>query len=430
MRMSRRCRVVVCALSLSAGHTLAGGSPRPAHENLPRTLAPLYRELTGGGIGDVVLLGDSLTVTEGTFTYVMDDLFWGSYGIAGDGCRGLGIGFATDMRPGIAFVSGPNTERSSLSGPRPMPVGGYTLAGSFTTMHPPDGALTYRLLGPKIRVEYVLQPGGGTFVLTDDADLSVVVSTDGEFGTGFVDVSLAGDPDAPKHLYVNTAPGSTGDIVLSAFVMRTGRPGYIQHYAGRGGVGPDDFLLADPETYAQLVGSLDPELVFVMLDYVGSIQPPPFKGRMEELLDRIEAGAPDAGIVLVTHHPFHQNLYMEANTYLELARERGHGYVNLYDLFDGPGELADLGYLRDNVHLTQTGAEFLGNYLFDLFEEQGRAAVIADQNRDNQFDFADVSSFLLAFAGQEPGADLAEPGGVWDFNDVVEFLLAFDTVNR
>ncbi|MFI4896314.1 MAG: hypothetical protein ACIARR_00640, partial [Phycisphaerales bacterium JB059] len=412
------------------GALAAGDPPVPPHDNLPQTLLPLYRELMNGGSGDVMLLGDSLTVTEGTFTYVMDDLFWSQYGIAGDGSRGLGAGFASDMRPGIAFISGPNTDRSSLGGAREMPIGAYTLAGSFTTMHPPDGALTYRLLGPKIRVEYVTQPGGGTFVLTDDHDLNITVSTDGAYGTGFVDLSLQGDPDAPKYLYVDTAPGSTGDIVLSSFVMRTGRPGYIQHYAGRGGVGPEDFLRADPQAYTDLISRLNPELVFVMLDYIGAVEPTGYKAAMEEMLDRVEAGAPDAKIVLVTHHPFHQNLYMEAFTYYELAQERGYGFVNLFHLFDGPEELQDLGYLRDIVHLSPAGAEFFGHYFFDLFEEQGRAAVIADRNEDGQFDFADVTRFIEAFAGQEADADLAEPMGVLDFNDAVAFLLAYDTATR
>lgn len=428
MRVQQMCWTGVVVSTLAGGLALAGEPPIPLHENLPQTLLPLYRELMGGGVGDVLLIGDSLTVTAGTFTYTMDDLFWARYGIAGDGCRGLGAGFASDMRPGIAFVSGPSTDRTSLSGTREMPIGAYTLAGSFTTMHPPNGALTYRLLGPKVRVEYVTQPGGGTFVLTDDFDLNITVSTDGAYGSDFVDISLQGDPNAPKYLYVDTAPGSTGDIVLSSFIMRTGQPGYIQHYAGRGGVGPEDFLLADEATYTSQVAGLDPELIFVMVDYIGAVEPSGFRPAMEELLDRLEAGAPDAGIILVTHHPFNQNLWMEASTYRELARERGHGFVNLFHLFDGPQELQDLGFLLDVVHLSEAGADFFGHYFFDLFEEQGRAAVMADQNGDGQFDFADVSRFLEAFAGQEASADLAVPSGVWDFNDLVEFLLAFDTV--
>ncbi|MFI4896737.1 MAG: GC-type dockerin domain-anchored protein [Phycisphaerales bacterium JB059] len=40
--------------------------------------------------------------------------------------------------------------------------------------------------------------------------------------------------------------------------------------------------------------------------------------------------------------------------------------------------------------------------------------------------FADVASFLGAFATQAPGADLAEPAGVWDLSDVGVFLASFD----
>jgi len=40
-------------------------------------------------------------------------------------------------------------------------------------------------------------------------------------------------------------------------------------------------------------------------------------------------------------------------------------------------------------------------------------------------DFDDVLTFLVAFGGMQPAADLAEPAGVFDFDDVLVFLVAF-----
>ncbi|MEZ6242527.1 MAG: alpha/beta hydrolase [Phycisphaerales bacterium] len=50
---------------------------------------------------------------------------------------------------------------------------------------------------------------------------------------------------------------------------------------------------------------------------------------------------------------------------------------------------------------------------------------IADLTGDGTLNFADVVFFLNDFAAQKPSADFALPIGLWDFSDVVAFLVAF-----
>jgi hypothetical protein len=406
----------------------AGDDARPLHENLPQTLMPLYHSLMSSGVGDVVLIGDSLTIVDHTYTYAFNDLMWAKYGLAGDGYRGVGDGFNGGMREGIGLVAAPNSVRSSNAGARQLPMGAYTINGNFSTLYPPNGALYYNVYGPHIRVHYVTQPGGGRFTVVPEGGESVSVDTDADLGIGHVDVTLTGVGEAPRLLRIVTEFGSVGPVMIASIEMRSGLGGYVQHYAGRGGVGPTDFLRADEDVFKSVLGSLDPELVLVMLDWVNGGQPASFLPEMNEILDRIEAGVPDAKIVLVTHHPFRPQLYQEVFTYLDLARERGHGFVNFFDLFDGFEEMDALGYMADDVHLSEEGGQFFGEYLFNLFDQQGRAAVIADASLDGEWDFTDVAAYVTLFAAHDKDADLAPPYNVWDFNDVVEFLLAFGVV--
>lgn len=50
----------------------------------------------------------------------------------------------------------------------------------------------------------------------------------------------------------------------------------------------------------------------------------------------------------------------------------------------------------------------------------------ADLNGDGILDLVDVQLFVAAFVGQQPAADLAEPFGVWDLNDIQAFIDSFN----
>ncbi len=402
----------------------AAAQDRPMHANLSPALLPMYRDLLTGGTGDLLIIGDSLTVRPGTFTYAIDDLLWEAHGIAGDGFRGIGQGFDADMRQGISAVGGNGYWQSGASGGREPYYGPYTLEGGFIELNP-GGHRTYHVFGPHVRVYYVTQPGGGAFQVISGGKPLALVGTAGELGHGFVDVDLGGSGLDVRELTVRAAPGSEGPLVVSAFEMRTGAGGYMQHYAGRGGVGPEDFLTADRATFSSIVGSIDPDAVLIMLDWSGYDEPPGFRADIESLIERVHDGAPGARIVLLTHHPFKETIATQADTYLAIAEAGGHGYVNLYDLFDGREELEALGYFDDFVHLSPEGGRYVGGYLFDLFEAYGRAGVAADQNGDAELDHTDVLAFLESFTQRRASADLAAPEGVWDYSDVTAFLVSF-----
>jgi len=51
----------------------------------------------------------------------------------------------------------------------------------------------------------------------------------------------------------------------------------------------------------------------------------------------------------------------------------------------------------------------------------------ADLDDSGALDFSDVLAFVVAFAAQDPDADLGEPAGVFDFTDVSAFLTLFGT---
>ena len=77
--MRGRVLAMLGLLSLASIAT-AGGGGRPLHENLPASLMPLYQQLMNSGVGDVVLIGDSLTINDNTYTYAFNDLMWAKYG--------------------------------------------------------------------------------------------------------------------------------------------------------------------------------------------------------------------------------------------------------------------------------------------------------------------------------------------------------------
>ncbi len=425
---------VLGSLAVVAGAccaAVAGGS-RPPHANLSAAIKPLYADLMSGGVGDMLIIGDSITIRDDTYTYVLDDLFWAEYGNAGDGYRGLGQGFEDCMREGIEVLGTVNTSQSIISGGRNLTYGPYSIAGTYIRPFPPNGYQRYAVFGPDLRVYYITQPGGGSFdvLLGPTQEWLATVDTDAAWGGGYVDVQLGGDGTTLKEVRLQTAPGSTGPLALSALEMRTGTGGYVQHFGGRGGVGPGDFLLADADTFTGAVGAIDPDVTLIMLDWVGYEQPKGFRASTEQLIDRVLAGAPDTSIVLVSHHPFHDQIVTEADTYLAIARDRGLGFVNFSDLFSGFAEMDALGLLKDDVHMSEIGGLWFASYLFDLFETYGPAGVRADITGEGEFDFSDVVAFLAAFSAQQAAADLAEPEGQWDISDILAFLEAFSLASE
>lgn len=415
-----------------------GGSHRPLTWNLAEPVLPLFNALEAGGRGELAIIGDSISFQANQYNWFLKALFEGDYGSGGEGflspsgmngdCKG-----AAYVRCGISLNRSIGAGTSLNTGSRDPRCYGLDVDGNYGTLgfvggiH---GQITTMLYGDTATVHYVKEQGAGSFGVYVAGQLVAVLdaSTDGPSEHASVTVQTnSPNPDWLTQVKVKHIDG--GQVFIDGFEMSRNGGGFVYHRLARGGVGPDDFLNGLGEPTRAFLEELDPDLVFLMLDWSSSSWFFVFEEQTNALLDFYEAAMPDARFILVTHHAFKAGIASEADWYLQIAHQRGHGYINLFDLHSGLGELTALGFMADEVHMSAAGGAWFGQYIYDLLTEAAHVGRTADHDRDDQLDVNDLLAYFRDFAGRAPAADLDGDGAV-DAADLADYLNAFARAMR
>jgi hypothetical protein len=429
----------VCTLIAAwAGLVQAGPAraERPLAEGLHRALLPLYRDLEGGGVGSMGIVGDSVSLLDASYNWQLRNLLEADFGSAGDGylalarfdgsCGANGGG----PRCGLQVIRGPGSYTADDTGPWET-LGLPTPDGMWTELRPDffPGSLTVRAYGREIVVHYTRRVGGGPMEIrlngSPIATVETGLASGGPAWAGYTIDTGTDDPDALAT--IGLATSGDGPAQVNAVEMRGAGGGIRYHRLARGGAGPARYHASMTEANADLLRSLDLDLLIIMLDAsdgdMDGGEWALYESNLATLADWYLAQLPQTRLVLMTHHPFTPSIGPQADAILSVTRSRGLGYINLFDLFSGYDEMNDLGYMHGSVHLSQLGGQWFGGYIHGLMDTAGREAVLADANADGEFNFFDVQAFLHAFSAGD--ADV-NGDGVSDFFDVLAFLGAFN----
>lgn len=430
--------ITVVCIAACAG-AAGAQSVRPLSEGLHRQVLPLYRDLHQGAVGSLGIVGDSVSLLDASYNWQLRNHFWADFGSAGDGYLALARfggncgSYGGGPRCGLQSIRGPGTFISEDTGAwdelgYPTPDGMW---GELRYDRVP-GNWTIKTYGREVVIHYTARTGGGAFGLLLNGvpvtSIDTGIPGGGPRAGRFVLDTGQDDPNTLSTIRFEMT--STLPVQINAAEMRTTTGGLRYHRLARGGAGPFLFQASMTEGNADVLRSLELDLLIVMLDAAGgdgNNQPAIYQANLETLVDWYRAQMPGLPIVLVTHHPFNTGIEAQADAILAIARARGLGYVNLYDLFSGYDEMDALGYMNGIVHLTPAGGAFFGGYLYDLLTGAADEAMVADWNGDGTFDFFDVQAFLASFSSG--GADLNEDG-VSNFFDVQMFLQAFNAAQE
>jgi len=346
---------------------------RPLDLNIKTATADWLADLEAGGVGHYAVIGDSISFRNDTYVWYLRDDLEARFGSGGDGYLALGVGFkhrdgTNNRRPGLDF-RGSTTWRewSDASGPRDD-LGLRAVDGIYTRIGA-TGWFEVDIFGPAATLHYVREVGAGVIRVevngetVGEVDASLD-SGDPQLGTFFFETGEA-DPEQTSTVRFSLVGATSDDpqwTQLNGLVMTGHNPGARFSRLARGGVGPEEFMRTPPGIFADTLESIDPDMVIVMLDHVDLGA---YEASLNILVDRVEDAVPGAEIVLISHHHFKENLEIDADILVAMADERGHGFINLFDLHTGRDHLEELGFLIDGVHLTGEGGSWFGQYIND-----------------------------------------------------------------
>ena len=97
---------------------------------------------------------------------------------------------------------------------------------------------------------------------------------------------------------------------------------------------------------------------------------------VNQFVDRLEATAPDAEIVLVGTYDLGSEA-IKAPVYAmeQVASQRGLGFINLYETAGSYQDFLDNGWLSDGVHFSASGNAHMSGLLTQAFATDGASLV-------------------------------------------------------
>ena len=357
----------VSAVSITAAFLLAGSAFAAAPSlNLAGALADTKALLSSGQAADIVVLGDSLSVRPGAYLPFFRDRLQQQYGNAGAGFQGMSVW------TGAAFNNGWRREGINAdTGARRSLDGLWTQFDGFTA---PSNTAIFTPIDRKVQLQYVTQPGGGSFLVRE-----------GDGGNAVTTISTHGPANQVRTYEYELPAGQTrysidpmrdGAVTILGQnnVRETG--GVRIHRGANGGWGVDNFLNRD-STFDQQLSLLGTDLVMVWLGQNDQAYTrATYAQKINALVDRVQGSAPDAEVVLIgTYDQGSAALAGLVEGMADVAASRGVGFVNLYGTAGNAAFFNTNGYLDDGVHFSPAGGQYLGNFLYDAFVSDGASLV-------------------------------------------------------
>jgi len=324
--------------------------------NLPDAFAPVKAKLAAGQTGRIVVIGDSLAYREGTWLPEYRGHMQSQYGDAGLGFMDFAWWSGGVFQSGWTF---------GLIGQDIVPH--RSLTGMWSQSPASSGYATYAAGAAKsLTLMIAGEPGTGTVTIQPPGGLPVSLA--GESPTNQLRTASVINPSGLGTVVCTT---SGGPVTLLGVVLESTIPGAFIHRVANGGWGVNNYLQRDWTFDAQLT-SLAPDLVYIWLGQndQGASQSV-YESKMSQLVDRVQADAPEAKIVLVgTWNAGGTAIPVLVAAMQSVATQRGLGFINIFAA-GGTYELYwSRGYL-DGWHFSPAGGVYVGQMMFDAFQTDG-----------------------------------------------------------
>jgi len=359
--MRRKFSVGLAATALGlVARGVSGASPPSA--NLAAALADTKALLNGGQQANIVVLGDSLSVRQGSYLPYFTQHLQNFYGHAGAGFQGFSLWTGAGFNGGW-LNTGINTDM----------IPHRSLDGLYNTHNGVPGGPVSAFYTPKdrtVQLQYVRQPGGGSFQVMRNQQGALVATIDTnsrERSVGTFDFTLgAGE----SQYTILPLPGTPVTVLGQNNIRST--PGVRVHRGANGGWGVNNFLQRD-YTFNQQLGILDTDLIMIWIGQNDQAYTrASYAQRINLLVDRVQASSPAAEIVLVgTYDQGSSALSGLVDGMYDVATARNLGFINLYGTAGNAAFFQANGYLDDGVHFSESGGAYVGQFLFDAFATDG-----------------------------------------------------------
>jgi len=376
----------------------ASGAGATTSLNLSSALADTKAKLQSEQVANIMVIGDSLSLRDGSYLPYFEQLMKSRYGDAGAGYQAYSFwtGGGFDLGWTFGFVNADTPPHYGLDG---------MWASSSSAPWPPNhtgGFLNAR--SSTVQVHYVAKPGGGSFRV-DPVSVGTVATLNCD--------SPVNEVRTFEYTFNGTFPriwfqplGNGQIVILGQNNIIQGASGVRIHRAANGGWGVGNFLQRN-WTFDQQVGLVEPDLIMIWLGQNdGALyNRTTYAIALNNLVNRLNASAPSAEVVLIgTYNSGVPQLANLVGAMQDVATARGIGFINLYEAAGDYQFFIDNPYLDDGVHFTHAGGRYLGRVLFNAFESDGKTLNLpptphcaADTNLDNRVDGADLSVLLTQF---------------------------------
>jgi lysophospholipase L1-like esterase len=383
------------------------------------------QELGAGGVGRIAVIGDSLSVKDGAWVTPYRNALQALHGASGAGYYGFGT------RNGVVL---PAQWAGGVSDDDIAPFRG--LDGLWSTAATGPSAF-FSLPSQAVELHFTREPGAGMFRIRRGIDYAILATID--------------CADAATSLGTWTYPVPTGDhslriepigaapVTILGYDNQSSASGVRVHRMANGGYGVDNFLQRDWTFDAQLA-HLDPDLVYIWLGQNDQgMNFSQFFTQMNLLVDRVQAAAPDAGIVLVgTYNQGSSYLIPVVQATRAVAEQRGLGFIDMYEAAGYPEYFLDNYYLADTVHFNTAGSQYISSIMVDAFETDGASLVtsIMKHPRSTLYPLGETATFSLevsrtletiSIQWRKDGQPLTE-GGAFSGTQTPDLVIAADSI--
>lgn len=359
------------------------GEPTNQYLEQPGALVPffeqLYRQENRLAEGPVRVLqyGDSHTAAH-YWTSTLGSAFQSRFGNGGSGFIHAGKPWIGYKRFDVTTGASADWKSEGLVGKPSLRGDQYQGLGGVSVLATRRGAwITLEASGSNLEIQYLQQPGGGSFQLFDNNELVAEQSTHGELGPGILQLSTVDGPHEFKIVTTSAAP-----VKLYGWI--TERPvGVTYEPLGISGANASITNGWDASLFRHFLMRRDPALIVVAYGsneagQLGWTYDKYFE-EFDGLLKKIRSASPTASILVVG--PPDRLWYQRRQGWApaprmetiiraqrDAARANRAAYWDTQTRMGGPGSIRDwvrAGLAaRDHVHFSADGYRCLGDVLY------------------------------------------------------------------
>jgi hypothetical protein len=370
-------------------------------------------QVTGRQVG-IMSVGDSIPTRRDSWVYWIRNRLADLYGYGGEGMLDAhwisgGDGSGGHLPPGY-WAGGwgqPSSWTHVLDSGYPEHI--HSITGNWSVCLHEGGGWRQSFKASTAVLCYIAEAGAGRVtVRIDGVDQTIIDADNG--GAPITETLELDLPDGGYHqlelesIETEDAPKPTRFDLID---VRSDEPGSVIHRLGQGGKPISYFLAKDPVMYASIIEAIEPELVWIQCHPAGESLDQ-YEVDIRAYIDRVRASAPEAPIVLISHHHFGEHLVDETERLYLIATDTPNvAFINIYDLHQSELDVQILGYLHDDVHLSEAGGKFYEQWIVRELLGYPRT----DLNIDGRTDLADLGIMIAAYGleiGDDGFVDLAD----------------------